>query len=231
MIISRWYHIADPGVALGDRPGAAWSSVSFSLRRTRGARRDSPRCPSDPPPPDERYTPPVTSPAVAIVEEDIERIRATVSIVRCRAAATLPLRRVGRNWVGLCPFHAETQPVVQRARRDRPLQVLRLRRRRATCSRSSRRSSTSTSSARSSSWPAKAGIQLRYTTRRREQGPAAPQAADRGDGARRSSGTTSACSTSPDARAGARTTCAAAAWPATSPASSSSAGRPTTGTR
>ena len=74
----------------------------------------------------------------------------------------------------------------------------------ATCSRSSRRSSTSTSSARSSSWPRKAGIQLHYTTGGESKERAAPQAAGRGDGARRSTGTTTACSTRPTRAHGTR---------------------------
>lgn len=43
---------------------------------------------------------------MGIAEEDIERVRAAVplvDVVRERVA----LRRVGRRWVGLCPFHAE----------------------------------------------------------------------------------------------------------------------------
>jgi DNA primase len=43
---------------------------------------------------------------VAIVEEDLERLRATVSISDV-VQEHVALRRVGRNWVGLCPFHAE----------------------------------------------------------------------------------------------------------------------------
>jgi DNA primase len=43
---------------------------------------------------------------VAIANDDIERLRDTVSIVDV-VQAYLPLRRVGRNFVGLCPFHAE----------------------------------------------------------------------------------------------------------------------------
>lgn len=44
--------------------------------------------------------------AMAIVDEDIERLRATVSIVDI-IQAYVALRKVGRNWSGLCPFHAE----------------------------------------------------------------------------------------------------------------------------
>jgi DNA primase len=43
---------------------------------------------------------------VAIAEDDIERVRDTVSIVDV-VQSHVQLRRVGRNWVGLCPFHAE----------------------------------------------------------------------------------------------------------------------------
>jgi DNA primase len=43
---------------------------------------------------------------VAIADDDIERVRDAVSIVDV-VQAHVQLRRVGRNWVGLCPFHAE----------------------------------------------------------------------------------------------------------------------------
>lgn len=43
---------------------------------------------------------------MAIANDDIERLRDTVSLVDV-VQAYLPLRRVGRNYVGLCPFHAE----------------------------------------------------------------------------------------------------------------------------
>jgi len=43
---------------------------------------------------------------VAIADDDIERVRAAVSIVEV-VQQYVPLRRVGRNWVGLCPFHLE----------------------------------------------------------------------------------------------------------------------------
>ncbi|MFN5604245.1 MAG: CHC2 zinc finger domain-containing protein, partial [Actinomycetes bacterium] len=43
---------------------------------------------------------------MAIAEEDIERVRATVSIVDV-VQQYVALRKTGRNWVGLCPFHAE----------------------------------------------------------------------------------------------------------------------------
>ncbi len=43
---------------------------------------------------------------MAIVDDDIERVRAATSIVDVVQQA-VQLRRVGQNWVGLCPFHAE----------------------------------------------------------------------------------------------------------------------------
>ena len=43
---------------------------------------------------------------MAIADTDIERLRETVSIVDT-IQGYVQLRRVGRNWVGLCPFHAE----------------------------------------------------------------------------------------------------------------------------
>jgi DNA primase len=43
---------------------------------------------------------------MAIVEEDIERVRSAVSLVDV-VSAYVQLKRVGRNHVGLCPFHAE----------------------------------------------------------------------------------------------------------------------------
>ncbi len=46
---------------------------------------------------------------MAIVDDDIERIRSTVSIVDV-VAQHVQLRKSGRNWLGLCPFHAERTP-------------------------------------------------------------------------------------------------------------------------
>jgi DNA primase len=43
---------------------------------------------------------------MAIVDEDLERVRSGVSIADV-VQQYVALRRVGRNWVGLCPFHAE----------------------------------------------------------------------------------------------------------------------------
>src|SRR5688572_33288738 len=46
---------------------------------------------------------------MAIADDDIERIRSSVSIVDV-VGQHVQLRRTGRNWVGLCPFHAERTP-------------------------------------------------------------------------------------------------------------------------
>jgi len=43
---------------------------------------------------------------MAIAAEDIERVRAATSIVEV-VQQYVALRKAGRNWVGLCPFHAE----------------------------------------------------------------------------------------------------------------------------
>ena len=43
---------------------------------------------------------------MAIHDEDIERVRSSVSIVDV-VQQYVAMRRTGRNWVGLCPFHAE----------------------------------------------------------------------------------------------------------------------------
>ena len=46
---------------------------------------------------------------MAISDDDIDRIRATASIVDV-IGQHVQLRRTGRNWVGLCPFHGEKTP-------------------------------------------------------------------------------------------------------------------------
>jgi len=43
---------------------------------------------------------------MGIEDDDIERLRSTMSIVDV-VSQYVALKRVGRNWVGLCPFHAE----------------------------------------------------------------------------------------------------------------------------
>ncbi len=46
---------------------------------------------------------------MAIEGEDIERVRSALSIVDV-ITPHVALKRVGRNWMGLCPFHAEKSP-------------------------------------------------------------------------------------------------------------------------
>ncbi|MGI9080327.1 MAG: DNA primase [Acidimicrobiales bacterium] len=46
---------------------------------------------------------------MGIVTEDIGRVRAASDLVQI-AGEHMALRRVGRRWVGLCPFHAEKSP-------------------------------------------------------------------------------------------------------------------------
>jgi len=46
---------------------------------------------------------------VGIADDDIDKIRSTVSIVDV-VGGYVALKRVGRNWSGLCPFHAEKSP-------------------------------------------------------------------------------------------------------------------------
>jgi DNA primase len=47
---------------------------------------------------------------VGIVDEDIGRVRAAVPILDAVQQFGVQLRRVGRSWQGLCPFHAEKSP-------------------------------------------------------------------------------------------------------------------------
>ncbi|MFK7918276.1 MAG: DNA primase [Ilumatobacter sp.] len=46
---------------------------------------------------------------MGIADDDIEKIRSTVSIVDT-VQHYVALKKVGRNWSGLCPFHAEKSP-------------------------------------------------------------------------------------------------------------------------
>ncbi len=46
---------------------------------------------------------------VGILDEDIAKVRAAVDFVQV-AGEHIALRKVGRRWVGLCPFHAEKTP-------------------------------------------------------------------------------------------------------------------------
>src|SRR5260370_32875511 len=46
---------------------------------------------------------------VGITEEDVARTRAATDFVAL-AGEHMALKRVGRRWVGLCPFHGEKTP-------------------------------------------------------------------------------------------------------------------------
>jgi DNA primase len=46
---------------------------------------------------------------MGILDEDIARVRAAVDFVQV-AGEHIALRKVGRRWIGLCPFHAEKTP-------------------------------------------------------------------------------------------------------------------------
>ncbi len=46
---------------------------------------------------------------MAIVDEDVARVRQATELVELAKAHTT-LRRIGRNYVGICPFHAEKSP-------------------------------------------------------------------------------------------------------------------------
>ena len=46
---------------------------------------------------------------MGIVDEDVVRVREAADIVQVISAHT-QLKRVGRSWSGLCPFHGEKTP-------------------------------------------------------------------------------------------------------------------------
>ena len=46
---------------------------------------------------------------MGIIDEDIARVRAATDFVAL-AGEHVALRRVGRRWTALCPFHAEKSP-------------------------------------------------------------------------------------------------------------------------
>ncbi len=47
---------------------------------------------------------------MAIVDEDIQRVRQATDMVAVVSQYVSPLRRVGRRYVGICPFHQEKSP-------------------------------------------------------------------------------------------------------------------------
>ena len=166
---------------------------------------------------------------MAIADEDIERLRSTVSIVDV-IGQVVTLRKVGRNWHRAC---ARSTPRSRRrstsARRPGATSASAATRA-ATCSRSSRSTSTSTSSAPSRCSPPGSGMQLTLHVDGPVEGAGPAQAPRRGDG-HGDRVVPRAAARGPGRPARPATTSAPAALPVTSPASSSSAGRPTTGTR
>ncbi len=66
----------------------------------------SARPPASPPAPSTGRS---TVPTVGIVDEDVARVRAATDFVAV-ASEHVALKRVGRQWVGLCPFHDEKSP-------------------------------------------------------------------------------------------------------------------------
>ena len=62
---------------------------------------------------------------LTIPDEDVAQVRSATDILAVIGEYT-PLKRVGRRYVGLCPFHAEKSAVVLGQRRRGPLLLLRL---------------------------------------------------------------------------------------------------------
>ena len=110
----------------------------------------------------------------------------------------LQLRKVGRRWVGLCPFHGEKTPSFSVNAEQGLFYCF-----------GCQRSGDAITFVRDieqvdfvgavEHLARRAGISLRYTASGEGERRAAPQPADRDPGPRPSSGTTSACSAAPDA--------------------------------
>ena len=142
---------------------------------------------------------------MAIADDDIERLRSTVSIVDV-VGQYVQLRKVGRNWVGPVPVPRREDAVVQRPRGDRAVPLLRLRQvRRRVHVRPGARARRLRRRRRAARRQGRHPAHVHVDRAVQRAGPA--QAARRGDGRRPSSGTTGGCSTTrpPGRRA---TTCA-----------------------
>ena len=128
-------------------------------------------------------------------DEDIERVRSAVSIVDV-VGQVVQLRKVGRNYVGLCPFHAERTPSFNVREETGRYQCF-------GCDQSGdvftfvQELEHVDFVGAVEHLAAKVGITLTYTTTGRVAGPAAAQAVGRGHADRPSSGTTSGFSTTP----------------------------------
>ena len=235
MIVSEWVHIAT-WISLVVIAVVLLAAIACSLWFP--GEQDDPagHGDGDQPPPaigcptaPTRCTDPGRNHPMAIADEDIERLRSTVSIVDV-IGQVVTLRKVGRNWQGLCPFHAEKSPSFNvreetgrykcfgcdKARRRvhvRPgARARRLRRGR----RDARRPGRACSSRYTSTGQSKERAQRKRLVEAMGDGDrVVPRAAARG----------------PGRPPGPRLPPRPVALPVTSPASSSSAGRPTTGTR
>ena len=101
---------------------------------------------------------------MGILDEDVARVRDATDLVAL-ASEHLALKRVGKRFVGLCPFHAEKTPSFSSTRRS-GASTASVARRAVTRSRSCARWSTSTSSTRSSGWRRARASRSATTTRR-----------------------------------------------------------------
>ena len=167
--------------------------------------------------------------AMGILDEDVARVREATDLVAL-VGEHIALKRVGRRFSGLCPFHTEKSPSFSINPENGRVLLLRLpeeRRRDHVRPRGRaprlRRSGRAARGARRHHAALRRRVVLRRTRKRKQR---LHEAVARGD--RRS--TTSCCS-SRRRRARARATCAAAASTATRRAGSRSAGRPTATTR
>ena len=114
---------------------------------------------------------------MGILDEDVARVREATDLVAL-ASEHIALKRVGRRFSGLCPFHSEKSPSFSISP-EKQVSTASGARRAATRSRSSARSSISTSSRRSSGSPAAPASRFATTTPRSRDGPQAQAAAAR----------------------------------------------------
>ena len=119
---------------------------------------------------------------MGILDEDVARVRDATDLVAL-ASEHLALKRVGKRFVGLCPFHAEKTPSFSSTPRS-ACTTASVARRAVTRSRSCARSSTSTSSTRSSG-SRRVRASRSATTTRRSPRTAVARAAPERSGRRR----------------------------------------------
>ena len=133
MIIAEWYHIPT-WLSLLVIALVLTSAIAFSLKSQRGLdeqRPDFDKVKALPPARTSRLPPIIDAPKtdapapMAIADDDIERLRSTVSIVDV-VGEVVTLRKVGPQLEGSVPVPPRQHALVQRARGDRTVQVLRL---------------------------------------------------------------------------------------------------------